>query len=137
MQTYAEWDSGWSVVGDDNFLGVAYGPDQDIADNMSWDFETIEDDTERKTDHAALLHALVYRSQIVDTDHLSGLVVDITDEFDWLGYGAVRGLYTLKSEDTGDAYAANADDAETLVRLMQEYTDEVEVLDNDDSAQGS
>lgn len=135
MQTYASWDQGWSVVGDDNFIGVAYGDDQTIADNMSWDFEPIEDDTERKTEHAALLHALIYRSRIVDTEHLSGLAIDITDEFDWTGEGSARGLYTLKSEDTGDAYVSNADDIDTLVKLMNEYSEEAE--SDDDSDQGS
>lgn len=135
MQVYAAWQAGWSVVGDDNFIGVAYGPDKTIADNMSWDFEPIEDDTERKTEHAALLHALFYRSHILDTEYLSGLVINITDEFDWTGEGAARGLYILKSEDTGEAYVANDDDVETLVQLMNEYTEEAE--ENDDSDQGS
>lgn len=131
MQTYAQWQAGWSVVGDDNFIGVAYGDDHTIADNMSWDFEPIEDDTERKTEHAALLHALIYRSHIIDTEYLNGLSIDITDEFDWTGEGSARGLYTLKSEDTGDAYVSNADDIATLVKLMDEYTED------DDSEQGS
>ena len=134
MKVYAEWPQGWSVVGDENFLGVAYGDEQTVADNMSWDFEPIEDDTERKVEHAELLHALIYRSQIVDTDRLSGIVVDTTGEFDWSGEGVARGLYTLKSEDTGDAYAANADDASTLVKLMNEYAEESE---DDDTDQGS
>lgn len=135
MQTYASWDQGWSVVGDDNFIGVAYGDDQTIADNMSWDFEPIEDDTERKNEHAKLLHALIYNSHIIETEYLSGLIIDITDEFDWTGEGAARSLYTLKSEDTGDAYAANADNIAPLVKLMDEYTEEAE--SDDDSEQGS
>ena len=131
MQTYASWDQGWSVVGDDNFIGVAYGDDQTIADNMSWYFGPIEDDTERKNEHATLLHALIYNSHIIDTEYLSGLAIDITDEFDWTGEGSARGLYILKSEDTGDAYVSNADDIATLVKLMDEYTED------DDSEQGS
>ena len=127
MTTLATWPGGFTLIGDtDNHteLYVAYGDDEIPADNLYWDFEPEEDDTERREQFRDLLNILLNSSQPVDTDTLTGVVFDITDEFDWSRDGSVRSLYTLKAEDNGVAYAANASDFTRLVKLMEEYTED-------------
>ena len=123
----AQWSDGfYKLFGDiDNHteLYITYGSDEIVADNLMWDFEPEEDLTERREQYRDLLVILLNSSQPVDTDTLTGVVFDITDEFDWTQDGSARGLYTLKSEDSGSAYAANASDFARLVKMMEEYTE--------------
>ena len=138
MIDLANWAGGYSLVGDiDNYteLYVAYGDDTTVADNLYWDFEPEADDTERRVQFRDLLSNLTTNVQVVDTDTLTGIAFDITEEFDWSEDGRARGLYRLKSEDNGETYAANASDFTRLVKLMTEYTEEVE--SDDDSETGS
>lgn len=138
MIDLANWAGGYSLVGDiDNYteLYVAYGDDTTVADNLYWDFEPEADDTERRVQFRDLLSNLTSNVQVVDTDTLTGIAFDITEEFDWSEDGRARGLYRLKSEDNGETYAANASDFTRLVKLMTEYTEEVE--SDDDSETGS
>lgn len=138
MIDLANWAGGYSLVGDiDNYteLYVAYGEDEIPADNLYWDFEPEADDTERRVQFRDLLSNLTSNVQVVDTDTLTGIAFDITEEFDWSEDGRARGLYRLKSEDNGETYAANASDFTRLVKLMTEYTEEVE--SDDDSETGS
>ena len=127
MTNLATWPGGFTLIGDtDNHteLYVAFGEDEIPADNLYWDFEPEEDDTERREQYRDLLSILLNSSQPVDTDTLTGVVFDITDEFDWARDGSARSLYTLKSENNGTAYAANASDFARLVKLMEEYTED-------------
>lgn len=126
MTNLATWPGGFTLIGDTrNYteLYVAYGEDETPADNLYWDFEPEEDLTERREQYRDLLVILLNSSQPVDTDTLTGVVFDITDEFDWTRDGSARSLYTLKAEDNGAVYAANASDFSRLVKLMEEYTD--------------
>lgn len=127
MTTLATWPGGFTLIGDTDShteLYVAYGEDEIPADNLYWDFEPEEDGTERREQFRDLLNILLNSSQPVDTDTLTGVVFDITDEFDWSRDGSARSLYTLKAEDNGVAYAANASDFTRLVKLMEEYTED-------------
>ena len=126
MTNLATWPGGFTLIGDTrNYteLYVAYGEDEIPADNLYWDFEPEEDLTERREQYRDLLVILLNSSVPVDTDTLTGVVFDITDEFDWSSDGSARSLYTLKAEDNGSAYAANASDFARLVKLMKEYTE--------------
>ena len=126
MTNLATWPGGFTLIGDTrNYteLYVAYGEDETPADNLYWDFEPEEDLTERREQYRDLLVILLNSSVPVDTDTLTGVVFDITDEFDWSSDGSARSLYTLKAEDNGSAYAANASDFTRLVKLMKEYTE--------------
>lgn len=134
MTNLATWPGGFTLIGDTTNhteLYVTYGEDETVADNLYWDLEPEEDDTERREQFRDLLGILLNSSHPVDTDTLTGVVFDITDEFDWSRDGAARSLYTLKSEENGTAYAANASDFSRLVKLMEEYTE------TDDTDQGS
>lgn len=122
METLATWPSGWSIVGDDTNLALAFGEDQDNAENATWDLAVYEDDTERAVEYADLLSKLL-DAKIIDTDTLSGIVVNVGQEFDFYDEGTARGLYRLKSGNTDTVYAAESDDYDRLVSLMQEYTD--------------
>lgn len=138
MTDLATWPGGLTLIGDtDNHteMYVAYGDDTTVADNLYWDFEPEADDTERRVQFWDLLSNLTTNVQVVDTDTLTGIAFDITEEFDWSEDGRARGLYRLKSEDNGETYAANASDFTRLVNLMTEYTEEVE--SDDDSETGS
>ena len=138
MTNLATWPGGFTLIGDtDNHteLYVEYGDDTTVADNLYWDFEPEADDTERRVQFRDLLSNLTTNAQVVDTDTLTGIAFDITEEFDWSEDGRARGLYRLKSEDNGETYAANASDFTRLVKLMTEYTEEVE--SDDDSETGS
>lgn len=126
MTNLATWPGGFTLIGDTrNYteLYVAYGEDEVPADNLYWDFEPEEDLTERREQYRDLLVILLNSSQPVDTDTVTGVVFDITDEFDWTRDGSARSLYTLKAEDNGTAYAANASDFTRLVKMMEEYTE--------------
>lgn len=126
LELLGDWSQGWTILGDaDNHteLAIAYGEDQTIADNLYWDFEPEEDESLRAEQFRTVLHALTNNSRIVETDVLTGLVIDITEEFDWTQDGRARGLYSLKSEESGAIYAANSDDTDHLVSLMENYTD--------------
>ena len=134
MTNLATWPGGFTLIGDtDNHteLYVAFGEDEIPADNLYWDFEPEEDDTERREQYRDLLRILLDSSHPVDTGTLTGVVFDITDEFDWSRDGSARSLYTLKAEDNGAAYSANASDFTRLVNLMEEYTED------GDTGQGS
>ena len=126
MTTLATWPGGFTLIGDTrNYteLYVAYGEDEIPADNLYWDFEPEEDLTERREQYRDLLVILLNSSHPVDTDTVTGVVFDVTDEFDWTSEGSARSLYTLKAEDNGTAYAANASDFTRLVKMMSEYTE--------------
>ena len=123
METLCTYTGGWHVVGDDSTLAIAFGDGRTAATNTVWDLSVIEDDTEREVEYAELLNILL-NAQLVDTEVLSGIAVDVTDEFDWYDDGRARALYTLKSEDTDNVYAANSDEFENLVSLLKEYTEE-------------
>lgn len=134
MINLANWSAGFTLIGDtDNHteLYVEYGDDATVADNLYWDFEPEADDTERRVQFRDLLSNLTSNVQVVDTDTLTGIAFDITEEFDWSEDGRARGLYRLKSEDNGETYAANASDFTRLVKLMEEYTE------NDDTESGN
>ena len=126
MTNLATWPGGFTLIGDTrNYteLYVAYGEDETPADNLYWDFEPEEDLTERREQYRDLLVILLNSSVPVDTDTVTGVVFDVTDEFDWTSEGSARSLYTLKAEDNGTAYAANAADFARLVKMMEEYTE--------------
>lgn len=124
----AQWSDGfYKLFGDiDNHteLYITYGSDEIVADNLMWDFEPEEDLTERREQYRDLLIILLNSSHPVDTDTVTGVVFDITDEFDWTRDGSARSLYTLKAEDNGSSYAANASDFARLVKMMEEYTED-------------
>lgn len=127
MSILATWPGGYTLIGDTrNYteLYVAYGEDETPADNLFWDFEPEDDLTERRQQFRDLLVIHLNSSVHVDTDTLTGVVFDITEEFDWTRDGSARSLYTLKSEDNGTAYAANASDFARLVKMMEEYTED-------------
>ena len=123
----AQWSDGFYKLFGDIYnyteLYITYGSDEIVADNLMWDFEPEEDLTERREQYRDLLVILLNSSQPVDTDTVTGVVFDITDEFDWTSEGTARSLYTLKAEDNGTAYAANASDFTRLVKMMSEYTE--------------
>lgn len=126
MTTLATWPGGFTLIGDTrNYteLYVAHGEDEIPADNLYWDFEPEEELTERREQYRDLLVILLNSSVPVDTDTVTGVVFDVTDEFDWTSEGSARSLYTLKAEDNGTAYAANASDFARLVTMMSEYTE--------------
>lgn len=125
MEKLIEWPKqGWSVVGDlrgDKYLALSVNGSTD-ASGHEWHLTVIEDDTERAVEFATLLTYL-REAEIVQTDHLSGIVVDVTEEFDWEGEGPVRGLYTLASDDTEDTYIAYGDTVDELRQKMLDYSE--------------
>lgn len=125
----AVWPQGWTLLGnldEHSELGLASGEDLLFEDNLYWDFSSEDDDVERAVAYTDLLNTLIYNSQIIETDYLVGYVVDVTEEYDWTDEGRARGVYTLKSEDSGEVYAANSSDLARLVKLMKDYTEEAE-----------
>lgn len=125
----AVWPQGWTLRGDldeHSELGLASGEDLLYEANLYWDFSSEDDEVERAVAYTDLLNTLIYNSQIIETDYLIGYVVDVTEEYDWTDEGRARGVYTLKSEDSGEVYAANSSDLARLVKLMKDYTEEAE-----------
>ena len=130
MQTLAQYKGGWSVIGepDHTFIAVAYGEDQTIAPNLAWDLSAEDDTEDRDTMFGELLDVLV-NGTTVTTDSLDGIAFAIPDQYDWTLGGRARAIYKLTSEDTGKVYYDRADDLDTLLSAMRDYTDEPEATE--------
>ena len=122
METLASWRTGWTIVADadDTYLAIAHG--EEPSDNISWEMSDIENDTDRAAQFTDLLDRLL-GATLVDTDHLSGIVVDITG-YDEDRIGDIRGIFTLKDEDSDTVYVENGTDLDSVLKIMREYEGE-------------
>lgn len=127
-KTLLRWpDHGWAVIGDpddDSYLALTLN-NSEYASVHEWNTSAIEEDREREAAFAELLSAF-QDAEVIDTEHLNAIVVQIPEEFDWFDQGTSRALYVLKSEGTGDTYTAASDDHAQLLNLVKTYAPEEE-----------
>lgn len=119
-------DHGWAVIGDlfdDSYLALTKNADEPASGGHVWHMSAIEDELERETEFAELL-VILQNAQIIETEYLSAIVVEVGEDFDWYSEGTSRALYRLKSEDTGAVYTSASDDHAHLVDLVKTYTEE-------------
>lgn len=132
MEVLAQWPNGWKVIAeaDESFISLTRDENNTPSPNATWDLSDEEDLVERRVIFADLLDRLI-EATIIDTEHVSGLVVDISG-YDYLQIGNVRGEFILKSEDTGQTYIGNGENLEEVVTALRAYTPEVENSDDSD-----
>ena len=124
MEKLAEYPTGWSIIGelDDSFIAVSYGDTGEPSPNVFWDLSDEDSLVTRSTIFADLLERLT-NATIVDTDHLSGIVVDASG-YDYLQIGDARGLFYFKGSDTDTVYVENGHDDEDVAAILRDYVPE-------------